>query len=134
MATDPNPALRAEIQAALAVVQPQIRGLHDLLETDISPALKAVITSTVQARENRQNLLLAVIRGLDATLGALQNLDADGYPALPDVLLSVDEATELSGEKTDLEAAIGIFSEGKVALDEAGQEISPQPTPVPTGP
>lgn len=134
MAADPNPALRAEIQAALDVVEPQIRGLHDLLETTISADLKNVLTTTVQARENRRGLLQAVIRGLDSTLLALQNLDSDGYPDLPDVILNVAEATELNGERTDLEAAIGIFSEGKVALDLEDKDITPQPTPIPTGP
>jgi len=40
MADDPNPALRAELNAALDAITPQLRGLHDLVAVSISTDLK----------------------------------------------------------------------------------------------
>ena len=40
-----NPALRAELEAALAIPNVQIRGLHDLAAVSISPSCWRRLTS-----------------------------------------------------------------------------------------
>lgn len=109
MADDPNPALRAELVAALAVVNPQIRGLHDLAATSISADLAAEIIKQVSAREHRRDLLNTTLQWLDGALHSLNALQADGYPDLPGAALPPALLTELKGEETDLGAAMATF-------------------------
>lgn len=109
MADDPNPELRAELLAALAVIDPQIRGLHDLAVVSISAELAAAIQQQIVERERRQRLLQAAIASLNAVVTALDELEADGYPALPDAFLDPNLLAELNEEENDLDAASGIF-------------------------
>ena len=115
MATDPNPALRAELEAALAVIDPQIRGLHDLAVVSISAELIAAIELQIVERERRQHLLQDAIASLDGVVAALDALEADGYPALPDATLDPALFDELQGEDADLDAASGIFQKNVAA-------------------
>ncbi len=109
MADDPNPALRAELEAALAVLDPQIRGLHDLAVVSISAELAAAIQQQIAEREKRQQLLRAALASLDGVVTALDMLFQDGYPALPDAFLDPNLLAELHDEDADLDAASGIF-------------------------
>ena len=109
MATDPNPALRAELEAALAVIDPQIRGLHDLAVVSISEELATAIKEEIAVRERRQQLLNMTLGRLDSVVDALEELEADGYPALPDAALPPDLFAELQGEDADLDAGSGVF-------------------------
>lgn len=111
MAFDVNPALRAELLAALAVIEPQIRGLHDLMTVSITPELRAEIEVETVKRERRRDLIQTTLNQLDATNVAHDALEADGYPALPPVELPPDLFSELRGEESDLDAAVGIFEE-----------------------
>lgn len=129
MADDINPELRAELNAAAAVLAPQIRGLHDLSNTSISGDLKQAIAVQIEIRERRMARIAAVLGLLDAAVEARAALERDGYPdienpELPDFLF-----TELEGEDTDLEAAVGIFKRPsaqnmKITLGES----SPKPS------
>src|SRR5579859_6802932 len=74
--------LRAELQAALAVLAPQIRGLNDLSKTSISTELLNQIDEQITNRVRRQSLIQAVLNGLDAVDGELSALENDGYPDL----------------------------------------------------
>ena len=109
MADDPNPELRAELMAALAVLEPQIRGLHDLAVVSISSELAAAIQEQIAEREKRQSLLRAALASLDSVVSALDMLFQDGYPALPDAFLDPALLAELHEEHADLDAASGIF-------------------------
>jgi hypothetical protein len=109
MADDINPELRAELKAAKAVLEPQIRGLHDLISTSISGDLKAQIAVQIEIRERRRDKIQVVLNDLDKTVEDMDTLERDGYPDigeanLPDFLL-----TELSGEESDLDAALKVF-------------------------
>jgi hypothetical protein len=110
MADDPNPALRAELVAALAVLAPQIRGLHDLAVVSISSDLAAEVAKQIAMRTDRRDLIKAVIAALDGALQSLNALQADGYPSLPTVPLQAALLSELRGEETDLDAAVGLFT------------------------
>lgn len=135
MADDPNPALRAELVAANAVLAPQIRGLHDLAVVSISPELAAEIAKQIAARERRRDLINGVIALLDGAWQALNALQADGYPALPAVPLQPSLLSELRGEETDLDAAVGLFTaEPTITLDVANASTTSQPAPASPGP
>jgi hypothetical protein len=135
MADDPNPALRAELVAANAVLAPQIRGLHDLALVSISPELAAEIAKQIAARERRRDLINGVIALLDGAWQALNALQADGYPALPTVPLQPSLLSELRGEETDLDAAVGLFTaEPTITLDVANAQLTSQPAPASPGP
>lgn len=110
MADDPNPALRAELNAALAVLAPQIRGLSDLAKTSISVDLLTQVDDQITARVRRQEFIQAVLTGLDAVLGELEMLDGDGYPALPAAPVLGSLFAELQEENSDLAAAVGVFA------------------------
>lgn len=111
MADDVNPALRAELNAALEVLAPQIRGMHDLINVSISDELRAEVADVVQKRERRRDLIQAVLNNLDATLSARTALETDGYPTLPHVSIVNSQFTELQGEAADLQAAVGVFGQ-----------------------
>lgn len=131
MADDPNPALRAELVAAIAVLAPQIRGLHDFALVSITTDLAAEIAKQIAARERRRDLINHVIQWLDGALQALNALQADGYPALPTAPIPAALLSELRGENTDLEAAVGLFSEQAVSvgLDVPHATVGEQPVP-----
>ena len=132
MADDPNPALRAELNAALAVLAPQIRGLNDLSKTSISPDLLIQVEDQITARVRRQALIQAVLNGLDAALGELEALESDGYPELPTMAVVGSLFSELQEENSDLAAAVGVFS--PVETISAGPlSVSANPNP-PTNP
>lgn len=115
MAEDPNPVLRAELNAAIAVLDPQIRGLDDMEHVSVSPELRAQFSATKKARIRRRDLCQAVLNNLDATFNAIKALEADGYPNLPPVAISPNLMTELGGQDSDLDEAIKLFEEDKSA-------------------
>lgn len=115
MADDPNPALRAELVAALSVIAPQIRGLHDMLGVSISAALIAEVHAQITVRERRRDLIQGVLNELDQAIDARAALEADGYPALdadmvPDTLIA-----ELQEEVSDIQSAASIFKLDKAS-------------------
>jgi hypothetical protein len=130
MAADPNPALRSELNAALAVLAPQIRGLHDMAAVSISPDLLAEINAQITVRERRRDLIRAVISNLDTVVMALQALDADGYPTLDAMIVQPELFTELQGEVSDLEAAAAVFKGAdQIGLDIANVALKDQDEP-----
>lgn len=110
MADDINPALRAELVAALDVLTPELRGLHDLTNVSISPELASSVWLQIVIRERRSNLIQLMINAMDNALVTLTKLEADGYPTLDPATIDPSEFTELQGEKSDLETAISLFT------------------------
>lgn len=115
MADDINFDRRTELEAALDVLEPQIRGLHDLAAVSISRDLKAAIDREVAARERRRNLIRAEIAEMDQANTAHDKLLADGYPNLNVVALEPALFDELQGENADLDAATAIFDTDRAA-------------------
>jgi len=111
MAQDPNPTLRAELNAQLVVLAPQIRGLHDLANTSISPDLRTAVELEITERERRRDLIEASLAALDAAVNRLDDLEADGYPNLVPGSVPNSLFEELKEENADLTAAIGLFAE-----------------------
>lgn len=110
MAEDINPARRAELLAAIAVLEPQIRGLKDLMGASISDDLKAAVQHQIVVREQRHGLLVGEIATLDQVNMAQDALLADGYPTLDTSILESRLFQELTGEESDLDAAIAVFA------------------------
>lgn len=115
MAADPNPALRDELNSALNVLAPQIRGLHDLVAVSIDEDLRGLVSAQIVGRERRRDLIKAVLANLDTTVTSLQALDADGYPALDVVSVPPASFGELTGEMSDLAAAAAVFKADQAA-------------------
>jgi len=109
MANDINPALRAELVAADATLDPQLRGLHDLLGTSITEELRLSVGHEIDWRSERDNLILATIAAIDAAQTAYDLLIANGYPDLPNATLPAEQFTELTEQSQDLATAIGLF-------------------------
>lgn len=132
MVDDVNPALRAELEAAKAILEPQIRGLHDLSHVSISPELNEEIQKQIEIRERRQNLIQTNIERLDSANAARADLERDGYPAIEESRLIEERFSELNNEISDLEAAARIFKPDRaktvsVALGSASDKQPPQP-------
>ena len=106
---DPNPELRAELEAAKAVLEPELRGLRDLFVVSISAELQASVNEQILVRQQRLDLINAVLASLDGVVTARAALAQDGYPALPDAPLPDDQFTELQGQGADFKAAFGVF-------------------------
>lgn len=102
---------KATLQAALAIVSKQIRGLQDLANTSLSADLLTLIRAALTARQRRRVLINNVIASIDAQAA----LTADGYPALDPVEIPAPLFTELQDELASVGAAAGIFDKSDIA-------------------
>lgn len=109
MADDINPQFRAELEAAKAVLDPQIRGLHDLTRVSISGDLIQAVNYQIEIRERRRGIIQKILGLLDQAVEVRTLLERDGYPNVPESQLPNNLFSELSGENSDLDAAIGVF-------------------------
>lgn len=107
---DPNPALRAELDAALAVLEPQIRGLGYYSSISSDEDLKRELDEQKRVRMRRRDKIQAVLEDLDNVVEGIQSLKADGYPNFPPVNIDPRLFTELQNEDSDLDAAVKLFS------------------------
>src|SRR6266550_5988870 len=98
MADDPNPALRRELDAADVLLDPEIRGLADLLNVSVSDDLRTQIQFLLEMRTRRRHLIQRVLNALDAVRVALDALAADGYPTLDNIELPAALFDELQKE------------------------------------
>jgi hypothetical protein len=125
MADDVNPTLRHELNEALKVLNPEIRGMRTVVNGgEVSPALRDALVQEILNRERRRDLILVVLDRFDQTNAALVTLRHDGYPALPNVELSSTLLAELTIEETDVEAAVGVFTSEDVLTQIAGDAAS----------
>ena len=115
MADDINPTLRQQLNDALAVLAPQIRGLHDIAAVS-QGELQTTINAQITARERRRDLIQNVLNNLDACVSALGSLETDGYPNLPQVPMTPAQFLTLQGEAEDITAAVGVFTEEATSL------------------
>jgi len=112
---DPNPELRAELNAALAVITPQIRGLQDIEKLPAPAAFRSFVDAQVVSHQKRQVLILAALASLDAVVTARAALDADGYPAVDKITMPQDLFRQLTGEMHDVAAAAALFVDATAA-------------------
>lgn len=111
MAEDPYPLLRAQLEADLAIVEQESRGLKDLAATSVSQAMLDETVTPIAERDERATLIHNALRDMDLVVDALIALEADGWPApVPKEPLSPDLETELKGQADDLKAGILVFT------------------------
>jgi hypothetical protein len=130
---DPNPALRAELMAALAVLAPQIRGLQDLATMPVSAELHTQISAQIAARTTRQQLIMGVLGGLDAVVNERETLGDNGYPGLPAVSVAGSLFSELQEENSDIAAALAVFTADQITAGPLTTSPNPNP-PTQAGP
>ena len=111
MPSDTFDGLRQEIESALGVINPQIRGMLDLTKVSLlQPTLDAIKVELAD-RERRKALLDGGIKALDDVVAALIALQEDGYPELPKGEVTNQINQELQEQFADFQAAFGEFEE-----------------------
>jgi hypothetical protein len=111
MATDSISGLQDELTAALAVLDPQIQGVHDLNDIQsITPALDNELTTAEQTMLHRRQLIQTVLDDIAALLRDLGSLEADGYPTPETFPLTGDLKAELDGQVKEVEIGAGVFT------------------------
>ena len=116
------PAAIAEMEAARALLEPEIIGLARYLKiADLDGPTQADVESVHQDSVKRAGLL-------DAAIGALRNLIGDGYPKVEVKSLPGVEFVDLADELETLKRAFARFvSQGEVeAVDVSVSEQQPQ--------
>lgn len=101
-------ALRAELQAAIAVLDPQIKGLKDLNSLSLSEGARAAVESELAEHQGRR---AAIQVGLDAC----DTLDANNYPDSLATQYSAAIIAELAAKQAEIAAALGEFEAQGVA-------------------
>jgi len=122
-------AYRAELQAALSVLGPQIEGLGALAKANLSqPAIQAV-SAQLLSRRNRLRLIQNVIGAIDVLSAAMAALTNDGYPALPTIPIQETLFEEIMREIDAMISAIEIFSSGAISIEIAEAVFTKQSPP-----
>ena len=107
---DPNPGLRAELQAAYDTLLPEYTGLIDFAKVSISAAAVDWVNQEIQHRGRRMNLVAAVIKALDDVIVARDALKADGYPDMPLTVVPAVIFDEIEQQVKELDIAAALFS------------------------
>jgi hypothetical protein len=116
---DPNPALRAELQAAIDAIIPQIKGLEDLSRNEFSDQSSAAISNQLQILRRRANLLNDVVTALNAVIERGAELMDDGYPRLPEIHVPDVIISEITTFYNDIKTGVGVFVSGMNVQDQA---------------
>ena len=125
---DPNPALRAELEAALAVLEQDVRGLGYLSQTQSpSPELDAFIDEQLTVFVHRRDGINDVLAALDVVIVKLDILYAEGYPSVSKIPVDTPLFQQLTAEVADIEAAKALFESEPVATTIAINLGAPKP-------
>lgn len=109
MITDPTVALRAELTAALAILEPQLRGIADWLLLPESPELRQEIIKEGERRTTRKLRLQEALDACESVIHSINNLDEDDYPNLPIRKIPPDLIVELQADDSDINKAAALF-------------------------
>lgn len=91
--------LMGELISARTVIEPQIEGWKDLQRTNIQPATKTVVDGEL-VRYNRRH------KAINDAIGALETLNADGYPAMSNVEVSDSVMNDMLDQYKSIGAAV----------------------------
>jgi hypothetical protein len=131
---DPDSALRAEMQAALDALDPEVRGLQELAAISVSSSEKIAVSTQIDVRTRRRDLIHAVLAALDAVVASRAALAADGYPDMPKAVVFGPVFDAIQAQSSDIALAAGLFVSENVptaiSLDLLNAELNPQPKPV----
>lgn len=106
---DPNPALRAEWQAALDILNPQIRGLQNIARNPLSTHATTAVAAELEIRQRRASMLMDAIASLDVVITRRETLAADSYPGMQNIPVGADVFAEIQGIENDQVAASSVF-------------------------
>ena len=106
---DPDPALRAELMAAIAVIDPMIKGLEDLSTIPPSSDLGLIVAAELAKLQHRRILLDRAVGALDIVVDARITLVDDGYPVIDQVQIPTVIFDELNAEVANVQAAAKLF-------------------------
>ena len=124
---DPNPALRAEIGAAIEVLAPKVRGLIELCKMVDPGALLAALQERLTQAQRKLGLMRAVLIHLDRVVQSRTALAATGYPALETMALPPALYAELQADLAAANLAGAIFDQQAAALTVTLGEPSDKP-------
>jgi hypothetical protein len=105
MATAVDQAV-TEVQAALAVARPQLKGLEFFLRLDQNDQTRGALEQRRVDTDRR-------IGVLQAALQALENLNADGYPVVPVLEVPDTVLIDLTNDLSVEEAALALFTSNR---------------------
>ncbi len=109
MASDSIAERRAQWEGALAIINPQIRGLEDQVHDALSDDLRIALSQRLAALKDQQYLINQAQAKQDAADAAQATLEASGFPALPDSEIAPELLEELQREVADSLAALSGF-------------------------
>lgn len=117
MATiDPPPGFRDELLAAIAVLDPEIDGLEDLMLASISPEAKEAVAIALGDRARRRDLERMLLDAMDSVGMHWDRLKADNYPVPPKAIASSDLVSELNKEAAGIAKAVRIFASSSLIV------------------
>ena len=94
---------------AIDVLDPQIRGLENLIKGIVSPALRDAVGGQLGLLVRRRELIKNSVGALDGVLRNLEALDIDGYPTFEPAALSPELKKELDDFVATATAGAEIF-------------------------
>ena len=109
MASDSVTERQASFEDGLAIVDPQIKGVQNKLNDNISAELKAALSDRLAVLQRRQSLIRSSIATQDAADAAVNALEDDGFPELPNMEISDSLIQELQAEGAADDAAAAGF-------------------------
>ncbi len=102
---DPDPGFREELLAAIAVLDPEIDGLQDLMNASISAEAKDGVALGLVDRSRRRDLERSLIQAMDLVNALRSKLKNDGYPSWPTTIFPRTIVDELKKESDSMLAA-----------------------------
>jgi len=109
MASDSISERRALFDEGLDAVDPQIKGLKNKINDDISPDLKAALTERLNMLQDRHDKIVIAVAQQDEADLAVHTLEHDGFPDLPDMEIAESLFLELQEEGVADDAAAAGF-------------------------
>jgi hypothetical protein len=109
MATDSISGLQEELNAALPIVDKEIRGVANVAVGSVSPQLKSDLESGKQSLEHRRSLIQTVLNDIEVLLEDIGHLENDGYPTPQKFQMGQGLLDELKGEISDDQAGASVF-------------------------
>lgn len=109
MPTNTLDGLRAEINAKLKVINPEMSGFEALALVPFSDATKAAIVDARAKFNRRRDRLTAVILALDALDLTLVALNVDGYPADPSTDFTDQVIVEVQKRSDEIAGTLALF-------------------------
>lgn len=108
---DVNPARRAELEAAKAKLEPEVRGLMAINNDALVPdETHVAIRDGIGKRQHRLNLIQQELDALDHVNVMHSGLEADGHPNdLPKIQLGTEGLISVRGDVSDVDIAGELF-------------------------